>query len=76
MILANELYGDVPDPKPGERPVPVAKAAERTGYSVSMINTRIRRGILPSRVPRGYQRGRMVFVSQLLYVMEGVTDAS
>ncbi|WP_455136378.1 hypothetical protein [Thermophilibacter sp.] len=75
MILAKDMY-DVPDPEPGERPVTVGVAAQRTGYSVNQINSRVRRGILPSRMPRGYQRGRMVFVSQLLYVMEGVSEGA
>lgn len=71
MILTDTEREAVPDPRPGERPVSVAKAAEATGYSVSMIQARVRRGILPAVVPRGYQRGRKVYVSQLLYVMEG-----
>lgn len=71
MILTDREREAVPDPRPGERPVSVAKAAEATGYSVTMIQSRIRRGILPSVVPLGYQRGRKVYVSQLLYIMEG-----
>lgn len=57
-------------PEDGERPVSVADAARLTGYSKDRIQKRIRRGILPSVMPLGYQRGRMVFVSQLRYVME------
>lgn len=74
LILTKEAF-DVPDPDPGERPVPVRVASERTGYSVDIINRRVRQGILPSRVPRGCKRGRRVFVSQLLYVMEGVDES-
>lgn len=60
----------IPPPMEGERPVAVSKAAEETGYSRYVINKRIERGILPAVMPMGYQRGRMVFVSQLRYVME------
>ncbi|HJA28432.1 MAG TPA: helix-turn-helix domain-containing protein [Candidatus Olsenella pullicola] len=59
-----------PPPEDGERPVSVAEAALITGYSRDRIQKRIRRGILPAVMPMGYQRGRMVFVSQLRYVME------
>ena len=48
----------------------VSEAARETGYSRHVINKRIERGILPAVMPLGYQRGRMVFVSQLRYVME------
>lgn len=60
----------IPPPKDGESPVSVAEAAQITGYSKDRIQKRIRRGILPSLMPLGYQRGRMVYVSQLRYVME------
>lgn len=59
-----------PPPEDGESPVSVAEAAQITGYSKDRIQKRISRGILPSVIPLGYQRGRMVFVSQLRYVME------
>ena len=75
MILQDRELGTVPDPRPGERPVKVADAAEATGYSEAVIRARIRRGILPSVVPLGYERGRRVYVSQLLYVMEGTNDS-
>lgn len=61
---------ECPPPMDGELPVSVAEAARATGYSKDRIQKRIRRGILPSVMPLGYQRGRMVFVSQLRYVME------
>lgn len=60
----------IPPPLEGERPVAVSKAAEQTGYSRHVINKRIERGILPAVMPMGYQRGRMVYVSQLRFVME------
>ena len=60
----------IPPPLDGELPVAVARAAEETGYSRSVINKRIERGILPAVMPMGDQRGRMVYVSQLRYVME------
>ena len=60
----------IPPPEDGERPVAVSKAAEETGYSRFVINKRIERGILPAVMPMGYQRGRMVYVSQLRFVME------
>ena len=66
MILPVE----VPPHEDGERPVSVAEAARLTGYSRDRIQKRIRRGILPSVMPLGYRRGRMVYVSQLRYVME------
>ena len=61
---------EVPPPMEGERPMAVSEAARETGYSRHVINKRIERGILPSVMPMGYRRGRMVFVSQLRYVME------
>ena len=60
----------IPPPLDGERPMAVSRAARETGYSRHVINKRIERGILPAVMPLGYRRGRMVFVSQLLYVME------
>ena len=60
----------IPPPLDGERPMAVSRAARETGYSRHVINKRIERGILPAVLPMGYRRGRMVFVSQLLYVME------
>lgn len=66
MILPVE----VPPHEDGERPVSVAEAARLTGYSKDRIQKRIRRGILPSVMPLGYRRGRMVYVSQLRFVME------
>ena len=60
----------IPPPLDGERPMAVSQAARETGYSRHIINKRIERGILPAVMPLGYRRGRMVFVSQLLYVME------
>lgn len=60
----------IPPPLDGERPMAVSRAARETGYSRHIINKRIERGILPAVMPLGYRRGRMVFVSQLLYVME------
>lgn len=68
MIIPNDY--EVPEPEPGERPVSVKKASQLTGYSPSIINRRVQRGILPSCMPLGYQRGRMVYVSQLRAVME------
>ena len=60
----------IPPPLDGEHPMAVSRAAEETGYSRHVINKRIERGILPAVLPMGYRRGRMVFVSQLRYVME------
>ena len=60
----------IPPPLDGERPMAVSRAARETGYSRHIINKRIERDILPAVMPLGYRRGRMVFVSQLLYVME------
>ena len=68
MIIPNDY--EIPGPDPGEHPVSVRRASEITGYSQGVINSRVRRGILPSCVPLGYQRGRMVYVSQLRAVME------
>ena len=67
-----------PSPEAGERPVSVAEASRLTGYSKDRIQKRISRGILPAFLPLGYRRGRMVYVSQLRYVMERpvVVDAS
>lgn len=61
---------EVPPPRDGELPVSVAEAARRTGYTKDRIQKRISRGILPAFMPLGYRRGRMVYVSQLRYVME------
>lgn len=68
MIIPNDYV--IPGPEPGERPVSVRRAAQLTGYSTHVINARVRRGILPSCMPLGCQRGRMVYVSQLRAVME------
>ena len=68
MIIQNDYV--IPAPEPGERPVSVRRAAQLTGYSTHVINARVRRGILPSCMPLGCQRGRMVYVSQLRAVME------
>lgn len=68
VIIPNDY--EVPEPEPGEHPVSVKRAAQLTGYSVGMINARVRLGILPSYMPLGYQRGRTVYVSQLRAVME------
>ena len=68
MIIQNDYV--IPAPEPGECPVSVRRAAQLTGYSTHVINARVRRGILPSCMPLGCQRGRMVFVSQLRAVME------
>lgn len=67
------IVSDIPSPKEGERPVSVAAAARETGYSKDVIQDRVRRGVLPAWVPRGCERGRKVYVSQLLYIMEGTT---
>lgn len=74
MIIPNDY--EIPAPEPGERPVSVKKASQLTGYGISVINHRVKRGILPSFTPLGYKRGRTVYVSQLLYVMEGVSDGA
>lgn len=74
MIIPNDYV--IPAPEPGERPVSVKKASQLTGYSTSVINRRVRRGILPSFMPISCERGRMVYVSQLLYVMEGVSEGA
>lgn len=68
MIIPQDY--EVPAPEPGEHPVSVRRAAEITGYSAGVINARVRRGVLPSCMPVGYRRGRMVYVSQLRAVME------
>lgn len=68
MIIPNDY--EIPAPEPGEHPVSVRRAAQLTGYSTHVINARVRRGILPSCMPMGCQRGRMVYVSQLRAVME------
>ena len=68
MIFPSDY--DIPDPEPGEHPVSVKRASQLTGYGVGVINRRVSRGILPSFMPLGYQRGRMVYVSQLRAVME------
>lgn len=74
MIIPNDY--EIPGPEPGEHPVSVRRAAQLTGYSTHVINARVRRGILPSCMPMSCERGRMVYVSQLLYVMEGVSEGA
>ena len=67
---------EIPPPEEGELPVTVAEAAEETGYSKSRLQKRIRTGILPAWLPMGCQRGRVVYVSQVRYVMERPVDTN
>ena len=67
---------EIPPPEEGELPVTVAEAAEETGYSKDRLQKRIRRGILPAWLPMGYQRGRVVYLSQVRYVMERPVDTN
>lgn len=61
-----------PEPSPGEMPVPVSVAAGMVpNVSVSMLNRRIRAGIIPSYMPVGCQRGRRVYVSQVAAAFGG-----